>query len=99
MRCTQLFDGAGTAEVGARRVLFEGFAVLEDDLEVDDVDDVDELLGIRDVEVAAVPIGDDGVGPPASVPPPEEHPARTNPEMTQPLTARTNWREAGTARR
>lgn len=93
MRCTQLLDGDGATEVVP---LLVGLAVEEDDRgEVNVV----VLLGIRDVEVAEVVVGADDAVPPLCVLPPEEHPVRTNPEATQALTAHTNWREAGTARR
>lgn len=94
MRCTQLLDGEGATELVT---LLVGFAFEDDALA-----DVDELLGVGSVEVVEellVDSGDDVELPAPSVLPPEEQPATTNPVTTQALTARTSWREAGTARR
>ena len=88
MRCTQLPAGDGATEVGR---LVVGV----------DVDETDGgfvgaglLLAIREEDGAVV----DAVPAPCVLPP-EEHPARTNPETAQALTARMNGREAGTTRR
>lgn len=97
MRCTQLFDGRGAAEVVALPL---GFAVEDGERGVDGVDeDVDVLLGIRDVEAGDVLLVVEDPEPSPCVLPPEEHPARTNPATAQALAARTNGREAATARR
>ncbi|MFC6708088.1 hypothetical protein [Flexivirga alba] len=71
-----------------------GVAVEEDDR---GVVEAEVLLAIREEDGAEAGVDDVVLEP--CVLPPEEHPARTNPAAAQALTARTNGREAGTARR
>lgn len=93
MRCTQLPDGDGATEVVP---LLLAFAVEEGERVVEDVD---VPLGILGVDVADVLVAVEDAEPSPCVLPPEEHPARTNPETAHTLAARTNRREAATDRR
>jgi hypothetical protein len=93
VRCTQLLDGDGATEVVPRLL---GFVAEEGECVVEDVE---VLLGIRDVDLEDVREAVEDAEPSPCVVPLDEHPARANPATAQTLAARTNRREAATARR